>query len=318
SVPYVVSPRGMMVKELIRLKSRLIKSLWILFIERRNLESAEAIHVTADIEADELEKFGFELPDILEIPNGVDTPSGSVALASSEDVRHACRMRRPMILYLGRVNWKKNLIELAQAMAHVPTGHLIVAGYDEDDYGYRVAAAAASADVQDRVTVFARPVLGTDKEALLSRCDVFVLPSLSENFGNAALEAAVRGKPLVVSEGSGVATMVREQHCGLICRPQSESIAEAINRLLSEPNMARTMGQRARNAASRQYSWPAIARSMSSAYQALIEQRVGNNSYNQTGLESEADGVLRPLGGSRRASSTVRDNAISTSSRWRE
>ncbi|HEX8031735.1 MAG TPA: glycosyltransferase, partial [Vicinamibacterales bacterium] len=66
-IPYVLSPRGMMEKELIRRKSTLLKSLWIGAIERRNLEQAQAIHVTSRREADELESFGFSLPAVVEI-----------------------------------------------------------------------------------------------------------------------------------------------------------------------------------------------------------------------------------------------------------
>ena len=94
-------------------------------------------------------------------------------------------------------------------MRHVTHGHLGIVGYDEDDHGKMVADTAASLGLKDRITVLAQPIVGADKEAVLAACDVFVLPSLSENFGNTVLEAAVRGKPIVVSEGAGVATFVQ-------------------------------------------------------------------------------------------------------------
>ena len=53
-VPYVVSPRGMLVPELIRRKNRWIKQAWIRLIERPNLEHAAAIHTTSAIEAHHL------------------------------------------------------------------------------------------------------------------------------------------------------------------------------------------------------------------------------------------------------------------------
>ena len=53
-VPYVLSPRGMLVGDLIRRKSSLAKRAWITLFERRNIEKAAAVHLTSEIEASEL------------------------------------------------------------------------------------------------------------------------------------------------------------------------------------------------------------------------------------------------------------------------
>ena len=267
-VPYFVSPRGMMVKELVQRKSPLVKSAWIRFIERTNLEHAAAIHVTADIEGAELEKFGFSLPPVINIPNGVAKPSNVADDLINTDVQKLCA-RQPLILYLGRINWKKNLPELVRAMSDVPCGHLGITGYDEDNHSRMLIDAAGSVGLE-RVTVLARPMIGADKEALLRACKVFVLPSLSENFGNTVLEAAIRGKPVVVSEGAGAATLVREHQSGLVCLPTAKSISLAIAEVLRNLDRATAMGERGRLAALRDYSWSAIARQMSAAYESTI------------------------------------------------
>jgi glycosyltransferase involved in cell wall biosynthesis len=269
-LPYIVSPRGMMVRELVRAKSPLVKATWITLIERADLEHAAAIHVTADIEAREIEKFGFRLPSLIIIPNGVAMSSESSGPETNPEIRKLCEERRPLILYLGRINWKKNLIELVLAMSPVPLGHLAIVGYDEDNHGRTIVETANSLGLQERVTVLAQPILGRDKEALLARCDLFVLPSLSENFGNTVLEAAIRGKPVVVSEGAGAATLVREHQCGRVCLPNAKSISLAIADILSNLDRARLMGERGRVAALRDYSWSAIGRQMSEAYETIV------------------------------------------------
>ena len=53
NVPYVVSPRGMLERELVARRNPLLKALWLAAIERQNLEQAAAIHVTSEREADE-------------------------------------------------------------------------------------------------------------------------------------------------------------------------------------------------------------------------------------------------------------------------
>lgn len=279
-VPYFLAPRGMMVKELIQRRSRLAKTVWIRLIERFNLECAAAIHVTAEIEASELRKFGLSLPIIVTIPNGVALPPKMANQAVRPDIFNLCQ-QRPLILYLGRINWKKNLIELVRAMCDVRSGHLGIVGNDEDGYGEIVSRAASTLGVASRVTVLPRPIVGHEKEAILSACDLFVLPSLSENFGNAALEAAIRGKPIVISENAGMASFARDYQCGLICQPSAEGLSHSIAEILNDLEHARLMGERGRVAATRDYSWSAIASRMSTAYEAAIRnwpQRMSGNS----------------------------------------
>src|SRR2546421_472681 len=73
-IPYVLSPRGMLVKDLIARRSRLAKSAWIRLIERANVEQATAIHLTSQLEAAELARFGWRLPRLAVIPNATDEP----------------------------------------------------------------------------------------------------------------------------------------------------------------------------------------------------------------------------------------------------
>jgi glycosyltransferase involved in cell wall biosynthesis len=288
-VPYLLSPRGMMVKELIRLKSRFVKTAWINLIERSNLECAAAIHVTAEIEALELRKFGFSLPPLVTIPNGVAPPPVEQPSAIDAEIRSLIQ-RQPLVLYLGRIDWKKNLLELVRAMSEVPHGHLVIAGNDEEAYASRLANLTTSLGVSGRITVFPHPVLGADKEALLGACKIFVLPSLSENFGNAALEATVRGKAVIVSEGTGIATVVREHQCGLVCRPQAKDIARAINNLLSDSRLSERMGERGRSAALSNYTWPEVARRMSSVYETVQRGTIAAGFGGPSNFQTSASG----------------------------
>ena len=75
-IPYVLSPRGMLVGDLIRRKSSLAKRAWISLFERRNIEQAAAIHLTSETEASELRALGLRCKRSTVVPNGVDLPSG--------------------------------------------------------------------------------------------------------------------------------------------------------------------------------------------------------------------------------------------------
>src|SRR5262245_36873824 len=82
-IPYVLSPRGMLVKDLIARRSRLAKSAWIRLVERSNVEQAAAVHLTSHLEGQELACFGWRLPRLVVIPNAIDeplSPNGKIAL----------------------------------------------------------------------------------------------------------------------------------------------------------------------------------------------------------------------------------------------
>ena len=84
-VPYVMSPRGMLIGDLIKRKSRWAKSAWIQLVERRSLARASGLHVTAGLEATELAALGLPVPPVAEIPNGVDFPLEHAPLQDAED-----------------------------------------------------------------------------------------------------------------------------------------------------------------------------------------------------------------------------------------
>ena len=150
-VPYVVSPRGMLEKELIERKSAIWKAALIGFVERANLEGAAAVHVTSGREAAEAEAFGFALRRMTEIPNGVDLDR--TVGSASPAIAGAIAGGR-YVLFLGRINWKKGLDRLIEAMAHAPGVRLIVAATMKRDIN-RFESTARSG-VSDRLIHRAR------------------------------------------------------------------------------------------------------------------------------------------------------------------
>src|SRR5918993_6051525 len=138
-VPYVVSPRGMLEKTLIEQKSAILKAGLIGFIERRTLEGAAAIHVTSARERDEASAFGFQLPPVHEVPNGVslDTDQRGMSQAIAGLIG-----AEPFVLFLGRISWKKGLDRLVPALARVGRVRVVIAGNDEEQYQPVVEALA--------------------------------------------------------------------------------------------------------------------------------------------------------------------------------
>ncbi|MBY0493713.1 MAG: glycosyltransferase [Cyanobacteria bacterium] len=264
-VPYVVSPRGMLEKELIERKSAIWKAALIGFVEKDNLEGAAAIHVTSAREADEAEAFGFRLRRIAEIPNGVDFDRNGAGASPAI----AQRIRgTPYVLFLGRINWKKGLDRLIEAMAHAPGIRLIVAGNDEDHYQPALEAIARRTGTSDRV-IFTGAVHGADKTALIDGARALILSSYSENFGNVVLEAMAAGRPVIVSKDVGLADLVAETGSGVVTSGAPDHLGAAIARLSKDAAAGEAMGRRGR-AAAEQYSWDSVAARMETLYESVL------------------------------------------------
>lgn len=267
-VPYVVSPRGMLEKALIEEKSAIVKAGLIAFLERRTLEDAAAIHVTSAREWQEAAAFGFRLPPVHEIPNGVtfehDDGAPSAAIA-------AIAGGPPFVLFLGRLSWKKGLDRLLPAFARVDGGRLVIAGNDEEQYRPALEALVRQHGLGDRV-VFTGGVGGADKTALLGNARALVLPSYSENFGNVVVEAMAAGCPVIVTPEVGLAPVVAGSGAGLVVNGGVGSLSTAITTMIADASRRAEMGQRGR-AAARRFAWSTVGEEMERLYLSVVRER---------------------------------------------
>ncbi|WP_425066188.1 glycosyltransferase [Reyranella sp.] len=268
AVPYVISPRGMLVPELIRRKSRWVKEAWIRLVDRRNLEAAAAIHATSAIEAKHIASFGWRLPPIATIPHGVDDPPPPSEAVLSPDIVAAIS-GGPMVLSFGRLSWEKGLDRLIAALAEVPSVRAVMAGDDAGGHADFLASEAVRLGVADRVTIIARHVSGADKEALFAAARLFAMTSLSENFGIAAFEAMRRGLPVVATPDVGMSEIVRDTQAGLVVDPTPSAIAAGVRALFADPELCRRQGQAGRRHVIDHYGWPAVARRMAELYRSI-------------------------------------------------
>lgn len=91
--------------------------------------------------------------------------------------------------------------------------------------------------------------LGAKKDIFkyLANWNMLILPSISESFGQAAVEAAIMAKPVVATNVGGLPEVVKDYKTGLLVKANnSKSLAQAINYLLEHENEAKKIGERAR------------------------------------------------------------------------
>lgn len=271
-VPYVISPRGMLVPELIRRKSRWVKEAWIRLFDRHTLENAAAVHATSAIEAQHFRSFGWRLPRIAMIPHGVDDPPPPSVAPLSPDVVSAIS-GGPMVLSFGRLSWEKGLDRVIAALVEAPHVRAVMAGDDAQGHAAFLASEAARMGVSNRLTIIARHVSGSDKEALFASARLFAMTSLSENFGIAAFEAMRRGLPVLATPDVGMSEIVRETQAGLVVEPTPSAIAAGLRAMFADPDLCRRQGEAGQRHVIDHYGWPAVAGRMADLYRSIAHAR---------------------------------------------
>lgn len=272
AVPHLVTVHAEMLGPRLRDK-RIRKWAYMHCVLNRQLRSADAVQALTQAEATAIRRAVKDAP-VFVLPVGVNL--GAVADRSGvrdfED-RHPALKDKKTILYLGRFHKMKGVEVLARSFARIcgrhPDAVLLMAGPDHDGTKDQVEKAARRAGLSDRV-VFTGTIDGPAKAAAFAAADVFVLPSYSEGFSSAVLEALAAGVPAVISENCSF-PQVAERSAGFVVPVCEEAIAERIDTLLSDGELRKAMGKKGK-ALVREYSWPSLAARMADRYLAVVDK----------------------------------------------
>ncbi len=270
-VPYVVSPCGALDPHL-RRRSRAVKAVNNLLWHRAMLDRAAAIHYKTPEEAQLAAGLGFAAPTGV-APNGIRWDRfQTLPPAERFRWRYLGGDEGPVVLYLGRLSHKKGLDILVRAFALVhgstPDAWLVIAGPDDEGLTKPLENLARREGVADRV-VFTGMLRGDDKLAALAAASVWALPSHTENFGVAVVEAMAAGLATVISPAVNLSSAVQSADAGVVADLTPGAFASAIAALLRDEARRDTLGERARVFA-RRYDWSAVAPRWAEMYERAI------------------------------------------------
>jgi glycosyltransferase involved in cell wall biosynthesis len=106
----------------------------------------------------------------------------------------------------------------------------------------------------------------------MAACDIFTLPSWNEAFGVVYLEAMANGKPVIGCKGEGIEDFVEHGKTGLLVKPRDvDSLVEALDFLLSHPDEAKAMGERAQRLVVEDYTWEKNAEKTIEVYKEALD-----------------------------------------------
>lgn len=264
-VPYIIRPLGVLNRYGMEQRRSRLKALSIELLEGRLLRDAAAVHFTSDQERVEAETLGIRMRSTV-VALGIEPMP-----AASKDIFLAAHpgLGSRRLLFLSRVDPKKNIEVLLEAVAltrqSIPSLSLIMCG--DGDKAYLSHLKALSSDLGlDGCVAWTGHVDGALKSSAFAAAELFVLPSFSENFGIAAVEALSAGLPCILGEGVAVASRVVAAGAGMAVAPTADALAGAIIAMLSAPAELTRAGARARELAATEYSLDAMGRGLRAMY----------------------------------------------------
>jgi glycosyltransferase involved in cell wall biosynthesis len=256
----VHSPRGMLGAEALKFSAWRKRIAWYA-MQRAAIAGAHCIHATARSEYQEVRAAGLANPVAI-IPNGIDIPARPDRMARGADPSART------VLSLGRIHPKKGLDRLIRAWANLaaefPDWTLRIAGPAERGHDEELQQLAAGLGAE-RVSI-EPAVTGAAKSQAFAEADLFVLPSLNENFAMTVAEALAHGIPVISTKGAPWAGLAANE-CGWWIDHGPEPMAATLRAALSMPgDKLAAMGERGRAWMARDFGWDRIAREMAGVY----------------------------------------------------
>jgi len=210
---------------------------WRLF-EHRVLRDARAVLFTSEDER-RIARTSFQPYSCREevVGLGISSPPGEPGYQRDVFLRQFPHLRgKPFMLFLGRIHRVKGcdlLVKAFSALAAVyPSLQLVVAGPDEENLQPELARVAAADGFAERITWAGR--LDEDsKWGAFRTADVFILPSHTESYGLAVVEALACGTPVLITNKVNIWREITEDNAGLVANDDLEGVTKLLQRWVS-------------------------------------------------------------------------------------
>lgn len=267
-IPYVMTPHGALDTWGMRNKSRLVKAVSIRMVEGPLLAAAAAVNFMTALEQSRAARHGLSFRPLV-LPVGVvdpDEPGGG-----TEPLEPLAGDRRRVLLFLARIHPIKRADMLLRAFAGLKDREsvLVFAGGGEPSLVDSLRKLAGELGIEGRVKWLGFTG-GAGKRWLLARATLFVLPSASENYGIAAVEAMHAALPVIVTAGCGLASFVSRHGAGIVTDGSVGELRTALATLLASEELARGMGEAGRRAVRRELSLDVFGERLETSYRRLL------------------------------------------------
>lgn len=267
-LPLVGHPQGFFDPWILR-RSKLKKYFANQLFQSGNFRATRLWRALTSKEADQIRGQGFTAP-IVVLPNGVHLPPENEVFATG---LIPAKERPYRLTLLSRIHPKKGFDLLIPALANqdMKDWEVYVVGPDENGYLAEVQEMVRQIDLKVKL-VFLPAVNGAAKAELFRSSDLFALPSYSEGFPVAVVEAASYGLPVVMTDQCNFPELAAAGGAWL-CKPEVDSLTISLREALTASALERQQrGKLGRELISNRYTWDRIAKELSVACEGLVSQ----------------------------------------------
>lgn len=230
-------------------------------------EKCDEVWAVSESSAQTLKDYGYE-GSVRVMPNGTDTkeilPEKVIEIKEKLGIG-----TESILLFVGQMNWKKNIETTLRAFAML-NGDLKLVLAGRGPHEAEIKALAEKLGISDRVIM---PGHITDPDllnALYSSAQLFLFPSIYDNGPLVVREAAAAGTPSVVVRGSSAAECVKDGVNGLLCENDPANLAMVVQKALLDEKELEAMGKRAKMTIP--IPWSSIAEDVLWEYKRVIER----------------------------------------------
>lgn len=261
--PVVMSPHGMLEPWDIKKNYWTKKLPALLLYQKRSVKISNAIVATAESEKNNLLSLGYN-KNVVVVPNGIVTENINCKDSWEE---------KRQILFLALYRKNKGIDILMQAISKLKnelTGwKVIIAGIESDYTINDLKEMAEQMRISDYVKVTG-PLFGEEKWNAYRNSDVFVLPTLNENFGIVIAESYLCGTPVITTKGAPW-SLIEKNKCGWWIDRSVEKVSEAILEFLSTNyDERKLMGVTGASLVKERYSSHVVAKKMVDLYNSIL------------------------------------------------
>jgi glycosyltransferase involved in cell wall biosynthesis len=272
-IPYFISAHGALTKWA-RKSSSLKKRIALDLLGTRSFlnHSSGLIYGTSS-EFDEASDLQLRAKALI-VPNGIDSAAHALDKRACKERVHALFPQmaewQTTLLFFGRIHPKKGVDLLVEAAARIfksrPKVGLLIAGIAEDQAFELQISKFISDNKMGNQVVLTTALTGEAARDALGVADLFVLPSHSEGFSIAIIEALVLGLPVLVSDKCNM-NELGDTKAGLICKVDSLDLEEKLRIALSLSKLElEEMGERGRKLAVQKYDWEVVGDQLLAIY----------------------------------------------------
>ncbi|GJM15337.1 MAG: LPS biosynthesis protein RfbU [Thermodesulfobacteriota bacterium] len=295
NVPYVISPVGSLYSETMLHKSWK-KLPYLTLVAKRDLKAASAIHYTTDDEASKCHSALSLQNESFIVPNGLFLSEYADLPPADNIKKHFPHLEgKRVILFLGRLNWKKGLDILISAFKElkekIDDVHLLLVGNDEASYAAEVKQMItqcglkyidvgldntglenlSSEEIKQADITFTGMLTDRSKLEAFTGSEVFVLSSYSENFGMSVIESMACGTPVIITNNVGIYKEVQKNHAGIVIENGVDNLLASLSSLLDHDSLREEISQNGKKLVNEYYNISDVADRMIQSFDLLIK-----------------------------------------------